>query len=350
MILTIIMVMLLVTTQCSSTPIPDNHTDHDSSQHEEAHGDDEFTQVELAEGELLTVVATTNIVGDIVSSVGGTQINLTILLPLGSDPHTYQPTPQDVVAVAKADVVFINGLGLEGFLTELIENAGGEARVVNLSVGLPDLESHDEGHESHDEGHDEGHESHDETHVLDPHVWFNPVNVQAMAQQVEKRLVELDPQHQAQYSTNREEYESELTILDQWIFDKIDMISAERRKLVMDHNALNHYASRYGLSQTGSIIPAYSSNTSPSAQELAKLQDQITEHGIRVIFVGTTANLTLAERLSEDMDIKLIPLYIGSLGEEGTGAETYLDYMRHNTQMIVNGLSDRNRSSDSMRD
>ncbi|MDM8529369.1 metal ABC transporter substrate-binding protein [Anaerolineales bacterium HSG24] len=365
-ILTIIMAILLIAAQCSSTPAPDNQTNYDHSQHDAQDENDhdemgqaetELTPVELAEVELLNVVATTNIVGDIVNSVGGTHINLTTLLPLGSDPHTYQPTPQDVAAVAEADIVFINGLGLEEFLTDLIENAGGEAVVVDLSVGLPDLEEHDEHNEHEENGeagedHDddmEEHGAHGETEGHDPHIWFNPINVRAMVQQVENSLAELDPQHQTQYNANLENYESELNILDQWIFNKINTLSAKRKNLVMDHNVLNHYANRYGLGQINSIIPSYSSNTSPSAQELAELQNQIIEQKIRVIFVSATANMTLAERLAEDTGIKLIPLYTGSLGEEGSGAETYLDYMRHNTQMIVNGLSGRSKSSDSAR-
>lgn len=332
----------------------------------EEHAHDEVVElsaVGLAQGEKLRVVATTNIVGDLVRNVAGDMIDLTVMLPIDSDPHTFEPAPQDVAAVTDADVVFINGLGLEEFLAELIENAGGEAPTVALSANVEPLEfeageGHAHGDEEGDHHEEEAHEheeeaeehkededdhahedEHGHTHdEADPHIWMSPANAIVMVHNIEHALSELDPANAAAYEANAEAYKAELEDLDAWVMEQIATIPAENRKLVTDHDAFGYYADRYGLEVVGAVIPNYSTNAEPSARELAALQDAVGEYGVSAVFVGTTVNPLLAEQLAADSGIKLVPLYTGSLGEAGSGVESYIDLIRYNTGAIVAAL------------
>ncbi len=309
----------------------------DADQHDDENSDGyaetvELSAVDLTAGEKLKVVATTNIVGDLVDNVGGDIIELTTMLPLGVDPHTFDPTPQDITAVAEAQVIFINGLHLEEFLEKLIKNAGSEAPVVILSTDVQIREFDEMEDDHYKEENDHPHEG------IDPHVWMAPPNVIVMVDNIEYALGQLDPTNTESYETNAAAYEAELVALDDWVMAKIENISPENRKMITDHDAFGYYTNRYGLDLVGTVIPAYSTNTKPSALELAELQEVIGNLGAKAIFVGTTVNPVLAKRMAEDTGVELIPLYTGSLGKAGSGAETYLDFIRYNTLAIVEAL------------
>ncbi len=300
--------------------------------------------LELDAGQKLRVVATTNIVGDVVSNLGGEAIDLTLLLPLGADPHTFVPSPRDVTAVADAHLIFINGLGLEAFLEELIENAGGQAVVISVSAGVETRQfgQNEDQSEGQDESQNEGHEADEDDdahhHSVDPHTWMSPANVMVWIHNIEGALRALDPANGGTYEANATTYETELETLDTWVKEQLASIPAENRKLVTDHDTFGYYVDRYDLELVGAVIPAYSTNAEPSAQELAALQRAITGFGAKAIFVGTTVNSKLAEQAARDSGVRLAPLYTGSLGQAGSGAETYLDYMRYNTTAIVEAL------------
>ncbi len=321
----------------------------------------DLSPVSLAEGEKLQVVATTNIVADMVRNVGGDLIDLETMLPLGSDPHTFVPTPHDVTTVADAQVVFINGLNLEEFLSKLIKNAGGEVIIVPVSSGVKthqfgevegdehgqagrehEGEEHrpDEDEESHETNEDEPESSRASHHHqgVDPHIWMSPAKAIVMVHNIEHALSALDPANAESYEANAQAYEVELEELDAWVKSQIDSIPVQKRKMVSNHNAFSYYVDRYGLELIGAVVPAYSTNAEPSAQELASLQDAISKFDVKAVFVGFTVNPTLAERLAEDTGVQLIALYTGSLGEDGSGAETYIDLIRYNTTAIVEAL------------
>jgi ABC-type Zn uptake system ZnuABC Zn-binding protein ZnuA len=285
--------------------------------------------VTLESGQKLRVVATTTIIGDLVRQVGGDMIDLRVMMPLGADTHSFNPTPQDAAAITEADVVFINGLHLEEFLGELIDNAGGQAVVVAVSAGVETRQS-TELHEAEN--------GEDTAESQDPHVWLNPINAQVMIHNIEVALSALDPANAKTYQAKAERYQSQLTELDDWVMAEIESIPAGNRKLVTDHDAFGYYADRYGLEIVGAVIPAYGAGAEPSAQELAALEDTIRRLEVKAIFVGTTVNPALAERMVQDLGIKLVPLYTESLGGPDSGAESYLDYFRYNTNAITTAL------------
>lgn len=343
LILILLLTFLLGAAQCGSqsTEAPaapaSIEAEHDTYDEEQAPTKAEGMALaprSLGEGEKLRVVATNSLIADLIRQVGGDLIDLNLLIPVGTDPHAFQPTPGDVANVAKAHVLFANGLGLEEFLAELIENAGSEVPVVSLSEGV-ELRELGEGH-GHE--HEAGADDHAEPGDVDPHTWTTPANAIIFVHNIEQTLSTLDPAHADTYTAHAEAYEAELVELDQWVQAQVETIPAENRKLVTDHTVFGYYADRYGLEQIGAVVPSFSTAAEPSAQELAALQDVIQAQRVKAIFVGNTISPDLEQRVAEDTGIRLVTLYAESLGPAGSGVETYLDYIRHNTTAIVEAL------------
>lgn len=307
------------------------------------------------------VVATTTIVGNLVASVGQQRIELDLLMPPGVDPHAFQLTPRDLANLSEADVLFVNGLGLEQpFLDDL---ALGELSppIVSLSEGIqprrlgdtepehaeysgehegeePEKHEGEEPEEHEGEEHQaEEHDEHDHAGI-DPHVWFDPTQVIVWVQNLEQALTALDPQGAALYQRNAADLVAELEQLDRWIESQIASLPADNRKIVTDHDALGYFADRYGLEIVGAVIPAYSTLAEPSARQLAELEDTISALGVRAVFVGFGVNPALAARVARDLGVQLVPIYDGSLSEPGGPASSYLDFMRYNVNAIVEAL------------
>ena len=276
------------------------------------------------------VVATTTIVGDVVSQVGGDAIDLVILLPVDADPHAFEPTPQDRVAIARADVLVLNGAGLEAGLDSILQTATGV--VVDLSEGIV-LRALDENHEEHDEEHDEGHRE------IDPHTWFDPMNVALWTDTLAEAFATIDPTNAASFRENAAAYRRKLETLDHWIAEQVEAVPMENRRLVTDHTVFGYFADRYGFEQVGAIFPGFSTVAEPSARELAELQDTIRLLSIPAVFIGSIVPPGLAEQIAADTGTRLITLYTGALsGPEGP-AETYLEMMRFDVEAIVGGLT-----------
>lgn len=285
-----------------------------------------LSAVPLGEGEKLRVIATTNIVVDVVGNVASDRIELRGLLPVGADPHGYEPTPQDLRAVADAHVIFANGVGLETFLDELIGNAGGDAPVISVSQGV-DLLSLDQGEDAERPGAD-----------ADPHAWFDPNNVVVWVRNIEAALSALDPANADLYAANARAYQAELKALDAWIREQVAQVPEGNRKIVTDHRVLGYFAEEYGFEVIGAVVEAYSAAAEPSAQEVVALEDKIRRFGVPAVFVGRTVNPKLAQRVVEDTGVQLVPLYTGSLSMAGGEASSYLDFMRYDVGAIVAAL------------
>lgn len=280
----------------------------------------------------LKVVATTNIVGDVVAQVGGEWIALQVLLPAGTDPHAFEPRPQDIAAVSDADLIFANGAGLEEFLEVLIESAGAQDRVVEVSTGIEllpfeALHEDEEGH-AEEEAHSGG----------DPHTWMDPNNVMVWVQNITTALSAADPEHAAEYQDNASAYQAKLEELDQWIRTQVDAIPPQQRQLVSDHRIFSYFAEEYGFILAGEVIGSFSTNAQSSARELAAIENRIRQINARAIFIDQSANPTLASQIAADTGIKLVTIYTGSLGSTDSPAATYLDFMRYNVNAIVDAL------------
>ncbi|MEN8171467.1 MAG: metal ABC transporter substrate-binding protein [Chloroflexota bacterium] len=307
----LILISLLALAACSAPPA---NLDHDDGK--------------------LNVVATTTFVGETVQIIGGDDIALTFLLSPGENPHTYEPTPRDMTTLANADIIFINGLGLEVFIDDMLENVSDQTEILSVSDGIITREigeKHD-GDDDHDD--DDG-----ETHgTQDPHVWMSPRNIMQWANNIANALSRLDEDHADQYRANAEAYLIELEALDSWVGEQMAQIPEENRVLVSDHLSFGYLADDYGLEQIGAVIPALTTEAAPSGQALAELQDLIREHNVQAIFVSFDFDPSIAERVAEDTGTALINLYLGSLTPAGGPADTYIRFTHYNADAIVKAL------------
>lgn len=285
----------------------------------------------------LAVVATTTLIADVVRVVGGDAVSLTILLPAGSDPHRFDPSPAEARAVADAQVVFMNGLGLEIYMEDLVLESGSTAEVVVVSDGIEPLGLADSGEE---DAH-AGEEDHSHEGGFDPHVWMDPNNVIIWTRNIAAALSEADPDRAALFEANAAAYIQELEELDLWIAAQVEPLTPDQRGLVVDHDSLSYFARRYGFTLVGFVVPGYSTLAQPSAQELAELIDQIRSFEVRAIFVDPSFSPALAESVAADAGVQIVTLYTASLTPEDGPAATYLDLMRTNTTAIVDALSAR---------
>jgi ABC-type Zn uptake system ZnuABC Zn-binding protein ZnuA len=285
---------------------------------------------DLADGETLKVVATTNILGDVVRQVGGDYIELAVLMGIGVDPHSYVPAPTDTAAVHDAHLVFANGVGLEADLEEMLASAGGSAAYIQASQGLDLLPaSPEEDTAPTDQEHDHG--------AADPHVWFSVPSVIHWVDNIEAALSARDPGNASSYQGNARNYRQALEVLDDWIQEQVAQVPQANRKLVTNHLVFGYFARQYGFEQLGAVYP-FNPSSEPSARDIARLEDAIRQYDVPAIFAENTVNPRLAQQVAEDTGIEIVPLYTGSLGEPGSGAETYLEMMRHDVRAIVEAL------------
>ncbi len=215
-------------------------------------------------------------------------------------------------------------------------------------LGVAD--SGDEGHEEHgheeedDHGHEEeddhGHEDeHGHDHgPLDPHFWFDPVRVKLAVHEIAEQLSTLDPENADYYHQNASDYEDQLDELHSWILDHVEEVPAERRLLVTSHDSLSYLAAAYGFEIVGLVIPSLATHVEPSAEHIADLVDVIRDNDVPAVFGETTVSEKLAQAVARETGAELVQLYSGSLGEPGSGADTYLGMVRANVERIVGAL------------
>lgn len=283
----------------------------------------------LAPGEKLRVIATISLIGDVVARVGGDAIALDVLIPNGTDPHAFEPTPQDLVALNDTHVIFINGLGLEESLAPVLDGQTSDAALVSVNAGVALRRMEEPGHSEPDD--------HPET---DPHTWFSVPAVKQWVANIEAGLSALDPANAGTYAANAQAYQRALDALDAELRALVAQVPPEKRKLVTDHDAFGYLADAYGFEVVGTIVPSISTVAAPAAADLAALQEQIRQEEVRALFVGETANPALAEQLAADTGTRIVRLYTGSLSGADGPASNYLDFMRYNLTQIVQALAE----------
>lgn len=260
----------------------------------------------------LSVVADLSFLADIAQEIAGGRLQVTPLIPRGSDPHSFQATPSDAKRLAEADLVLINVAGLSPSLDELIQGAA-ESRVpvVEAAAGLAGVEE-------------------------DPHVWLDPMNVKTYVKNILVAFQSLDPDGAEVFAANAERYDQCLQELHEWTISQVEKVPVERRLLVTEHESLGYFAERYGFTVVGAISPSTSGEGSPSARHLAELVEAIKRSGAPAVFVEAGSNGELARRVAAEAGVKLVPgLRLHSLDDE---APTYLDMMRVNVRTIVGAL------------
>lgn len=271
----------------------------------------------------LPAVATYSILADWVTEVAGDHVRLTTLVGPGGDAHTYEPTPQDSVALSKAVLVFENGLGFEAWLDRLFESSRSKATRVVVTREIHGRTLSDE------HGHNES----------DPHVWHDPQFAIQMVREIELALKKADPDHSGEYQQNADRYVAELQELNTWILGQITMIPESRRKLVTTHDTFGYFAERYGF-RVSSVMGTVSSEVSdPSAAQIAAIIEHIRREQVPAIFAENILNPQLTEQVAREAAVKLVPtLFTDALGPEGSDGDSYLKMMRSNVLKIVESL------------
>jgi ABC-type Zn uptake system ZnuABC Zn-binding protein ZnuA len=284
----------------------------------------------------LKILAVESFLADIAQNVAGDRLMVSTLLPVGLDPHAFEPTPKDVAKIADSNVLIVNGAGLEQWLANILESAGGQRLVIEASSGLTPKQRTEEnivcapagaaGGDEHGTG-------------GDPHFWLNPVLVIHYVENIRDGFSQVDPQGKDSFEHNAAAYVARLKELDAWITAQVAQIPPERRLLVTNHESLGYFADRYGFKLIGAVLPSFSTVASPSAGDLAHLADCIKSSGTPAIFLETGANPQLAEQLAKETGIRVVTeLYSHSITPPGGNAPDYISMMKYNTQAIVNAL------------
>lgn len=277
---------------------------------------------------VLRVVTTSNFVADWARNVGGGRVEVFSLLPIDTDPHTYQPGGQDVVRVAEADLMLSVGLSLEGaWLAKLLENASaGESKLVALGDAADPVPVPEDGGIGSSEA------------VIDPHFWLDPLRVKLAVAEIAARLIDLDPDGAAAYEKASSAYSDALDELHRWIQGRVATLAEDRRLLVTSHDSLRYFADLYGFKIVGVGSPGIATRD-PSAEEMAQLVDQIKNHEAPAIFVETTLSDKLALAIADETGAAVVyGIRTGSLGGPDSNAASYIEMLRSNVELIVESL------------
>jgi zinc/manganese transport system substrate-binding protein len=264
-----------------------------------------------------TIVVTSTILGDIVSEVVGDAAEVEVLLPIGADPHEFAPSARQVEAMADASLVVVNGEGFEHGLEDAIDQAADAGAPVFTAT--------------------------EHTTLLDedPHIWTDPSRMVPVVEALADALVEDAELEESGVRDRAAAYADALQQVDGEIDTLLAPIPAERRVLVTNHEVLGYFADRYGFEVVGAVIPSLTTGAEPSAADVEELADVIESEDVTAIFGETSSPTRLADALAEAAggDVEVVTLFTESLGEPGSGAETYLDLLRTDAELIEGALA-----------
>ncbi|WP_291430069.1 zinc ABC transporter substrate-binding protein [Deinococcus sp.] len=296
----------------------------------------------------LQVSATTTIVADFVQVVGGTRVQVNVIVPAGADTHSFQPTTGAIRSLAQSRALFANGAGLEPWLPKLKASAP-TVPVRELTAGLNLRKAGHRAGEGAGEGagHDDHGDAHGDEHTggghgpLDPHAWWDPTLAAGYVKNAQAALTRLDPAGTTTYANNAAAYLKKLKAADAAARKQFASIPAARRVIVTNHDSLGYLAQRYGLRVVGAVIPGGGTEREPSARELAALAQAMKKAGATTIFTENTVNARLAQTLARETGARVAPpLYTDALGPRGSAGDTYLKALKANVNILVRALKD----------
>jgi zinc/manganese transport system substrate-binding protein len=270
------------------------------------------------------VIATTSILGDVVSRLGGAGVELDVMIPRGIDPHDFSPSAQQVAAISSADLIIANGLGLEEGLEDVLAQAESEGiRAIEVGPEVDPLRS--------DEGDGDGHGA------FDPHFWQDPLRMKMAVEVIGLSLVNVGvPEAQELTAV----YQAEIDAAQAEIVAVLDRVPSDRRLLVTNHDAFGYFADRYGFAIIGTIIPGGSTLAEPSSAEISALVETIVANDVRAIFVENIGSGGLADILAAETgtEVEVVQLVSDALGEPGSETGTYLGMLVYNASVIADAL------------
>lgn len=271
----------------------------------------------------IPVVATYSILADWVKQIGGEQVVVATLVPAEGDPHTFEPTPQDGMALTKAMLIFENGLHFETWLDDLYQASGSQARRIAVARSITPRKQYCACH-----GTDE-----------DPHVFHSVKNAIIMVQDIAAELAITAPEFAETFHRRAADYVAQLQVLDSEIRRLVESVPANQRMLVTTHNSFGYFADDYGF-EILSVLDSFSSEASdPSAMKIGSIIRRIKELQIPAIFAESTINSKLIHQVAQEAEVNVVEsMYTDALGPEDSSASTYVGMMRSNAKKIVESL------------
>jgi zinc/manganese transport system substrate-binding protein len=280
--------------------------------------------------EPVKVVATFSILGDLVKTIGGEHVAVTVLVPPDGDAHAYQPTPSDARAVGAASVMVTNGLGLEGWLPRLMGATQFKGTVIVASTGIKPL-----GMEA--EAEDGQPKPAKPKRVDDPHAWQDLANGQVYVANIVMGLSAADPADASGFEAAGAAYKQQLSALDAKVREMLAAVPKEKRRVITTHDAFQYFGKAYGV--TFLAPSGISTEDEPSARELATLERQIKQLHIKALFLENVTNPQMIAQIAKDTGgIVGPPLFSDALSKPDEPAPTYLKMFEHNTATLVEGM------------
>jgi zinc/manganese transport system substrate-binding protein len=268
----------------------------------------------------LDVVASFSVLGDVAREIGGSHISVKNLIGPNGDPHVFDPSPQDAKIVRDADLVFVSGYGLEGWMDRLITASGYKGKPVVASKGVTTIAGDPDEHES-----------------VDPHVWNNPLNVVVWTRNIEAALSSADPEDAAEFKANAEHYVSELRAEDTHARETINAIPKPDRKILTSHDAFGYFAKAYNVKFLSPL--GISTDAEASAGDVARVINQIKKEKVKTYFLEKSNDPRLVEQIAHATGVE--PggiLYVEALSEPDGPAPTYLKMFRYNVDKLVDAM------------
>lgn len=284
----------------------------------------------------LRVVSSFSILGDVARQIGGEQVEVLDIVGPGQDAHVYQVTPGDIRRLGEAQLVLMNGLGYEGAALERAVRDS-QVPVAIASAGIKTLAGGHAHDDEHDHDHDKAGGQHDAA-APDPHIWQNPVLMQAYAANIAKALIQADPAHQQGYEQRLADYQQILRDLDSWAAAEFASIPPEKRKVVTGHDAFAYLGQRYQLQF---LAPqGVSTDSQPSARAVAGLIRQIREQQVKAVFMENIKDPRLVEQISQEAGVTVQnqPLYSDALSPPEGPATSYVGLIRYNVTHLVQAM------------
>lgn len=277
----------------------------------------------------LQVVSSFSILGDVAKQIGGERITVTNLVPADGDAHAYQFSSGDAKKIAAAQLVLINGLGLEnGDLVRAIKQS--KVPYAEATSGIVAIKADNEHHHHHGEHHHEHGE-------FDPHVWHDPVLMQKYAANVTTALIKADPAGAKHYQAQFDKYSKELVKLDNYARNQFNKIPRTHRKVLTGHHSFAYLGKRYGV--TFLAPQSVSTEAQPSAKMVSAIIRQMKQQGIKAVFTENIKDGRMVERIAQETRVKVGgKLYSDALSKDAH-ARTYTDMFRYNVRLMTNAMA-----------
>jgi zinc/manganese transport system substrate-binding protein len=269
----------------------------------------------------IKAIASFSILGDMVRQVGGDRVEVAALVGSDGDAHVYEPTPADAKNLSAANILFVNGLGFEGWMDRLENSSGFKGKVVVASNGVKSRQMVE-----------------DEKKITDPHAWQSLANGKLYVANIRDGLIAVDPDGRATYEANAAKYLGEIAGEEASVKQALDKLPPERRKIITSHDAFGYFGAAYGLEV---IAPeGVSTESEASAKDVAKIIRQIKAEKIPAVFMENITDHRLLEQIAHETGAKIGgTLYTDALSQPDGPAGTYLDMFRNNIEMLTAALS-----------